>query len=156
AVSSSRELRLDLAAVFAFGLALIFWLRHPASQPARLQASLLPPAGTDFQIASLQALSPDGQYIVFRAGDGDTDSLWLRSLVRGQAQKLPGTEGAVYPFWSMDSRSIGFFTYPDGKLKRTGITGSPPQVLCEVSEARGGTWGADDVVLFATLNGPLR
>jgi eukaryotic-like serine/threonine-protein kinase len=146
-----------LAAVFALGLALILSLPHPALHLARFQASLLPPAGTAFNWIASQALSPDGQYIVFSAADNETPFLWLRSLVRGQAQKLPGTEGGAYPFWSPDSRSIGFFTFENGKLKRVEIAGSLlPQVLCDVSEARGGSWGADNVVLFSTLNGPLR
>ena len=55
------------------------------------------------------ALSPDGRQIVFVApGDGGS-RLWLRSLATTTAQPLAGTEGAAYPFWSPDSRSVGFF-----------------------------------------------
>ena len=55
------------------------------------------------------ALSPDGRQIVFVASGDGASRLWLRSLATTTAQPLAGTEGATYPFWSPDSRSIGFF-----------------------------------------------
>jgi Tol biopolymer transport system component len=102
------------------------------------------------------AVSPDGQRLVFgaKAAEGKR-FLYLRAFAESEAQKLPGTEDAIYPFWSPDSRAVGFFTYPEGKLKRIGISGASAQALCDAPEARGGSWGADDVILFGTLNGPL-
>ena len=81
--------------------------------------------------------------------------LLVRAFAEAEAQKLPGTEDATYPFWSPDSRTIGFFTQPEGKLKRIGISAASAQVLSDAPQARGGSWGADDVILFGTLNGPL-
>ena len=46
-----------------------------------------------------------------------------------EAQKLPGTEGAVLPFWSPDSRHIGFAA--QGRLKRIDVSGGPPQTIAE-------------------------
>jgi Tol biopolymer transport system component len=60
---------------------------------------------------------------------------------------LQGTEGASFPFWSPDSRSIAFFAY--GQLKRIDATGGSTQVLCAASESRGGSWGADGAIIFA-------
>ena len=92
------------------------------------------------------ALSPDGRQIVYVApGDGGS-LLWLRSLATTTAQPLPGTEGAVYPFWKPDSRSVGFFA--NGKLKRVDLDGAP-QTLAQVSVGQGGTWNADGVIVFA-------
>jgi Tol biopolymer transport system component len=69
------------------------------------------------------------------------------------AQPLVGTDGAKYPFWSPDSRSIGFL---DGeKLKRIDLAGGLAQPLAN-AVGRGGTWSADGVILFAPIGpGPL-
>ena len=92
------------------------------------------------------ALSPDGRQIVFVASGDGASRLWLRSLATTGAQPLAGTEGAVYPFWSPDSRSVGFFA--GGSLKRLDIGGGAPQTLATVNVPRGGTWNADGVILF--------
>jgi hypothetical protein len=67
---------------------------------------------------------------------------------------MPQTEGAQFPFWSADSRSIGFFA--SGKLYRIDIKGGPPQALADAPNPRGGTWNANGVIVFAPLpSGPL-
>ena len=73
------------------------------------------------------ALSPDGRQIVFVASGDGASRLWLRSLATTTAQPLAGTEGATYPFWAPDSRSIGFFA--GGALKRLDLGGGAPQTL---------------------------
>ena len=67
------------------------------------------------------AISPDGQTIAFVATADGQSRLWLRSLVTGSAQPVKGTDGAESPFWSPDSRSIGFFA--EGKLVGSTSTG---------------------------------
>ena len=67
-----------------------------------------------------------------------------------QAQLMPGTEGATYPFWSPDNRYIGFFA--QGKLKKILASGGPPQTLCDAPEGRGGSWNRDDVILFSAVD----
>lgn len=100
------------------------------------------------------ALSPDGKWLVFVASGDGQPRLWLRPLDAVTAQPLAGTEGAVYPFWSPDSRSVGFFA--PSQLKRVDIGGGLPQTLANVTNRRGGTWSADGVILFAPNNsGPL-
>src|SRR4029453_2393803 len=73
--------------------------------------------------------------------------LWVRSFEGLSAQPLAGTEGATYPFWSADSRSLGFFA--DEKLKKIEAAGGPPISLCTASEGRGGSWNRDGVIVFA-------
>jgi Tol biopolymer transport system component len=69
-------------------------------------------------------------------------------------QPLPGTEQATYPFWSPDSRSVAFFAA--GKLKKIQVGAGAPNVLCDAPNGRGGTWSADNIVLFApSTTGPL-
>ena len=77
--------------------------------------------------------------------------LWLRSLDSTQAEEIPGTEDATLPFWSPDSRSIGFFT--EHELKKLTIGGGPAETLCEVDIPKGGAWNQHGDILFAPNNG---
>jgi hypothetical protein len=122
-----------------------------------------PPDGTAFTGASnttLQvpqfALSPDGRALVFTAAAAKASPmLWLRPIEEVTAHPLPGTEGAFQPFWSPNSRWVGFFA--KGKLKKTPAAGGAVQVVSEgVTDPRGATWGQDDTILFAsTGNNPI-
>jgi Tol biopolymer transport system component len=71
-------------------------------------------------------------------------------LASAAAQPLSGTEGASYPFWSPDSKSIGFFA--GGQLKRLDIGGGQPQVLTNATNGLGGSWNADGIILFAAIS----
>jgi eukaryotic-like serine/threonine-protein kinase len=101
------------------------------------------------------ALSPDGRQIVFVASGDGASRVWLRALASTTAQPLAGTEGATYPFWSPDSRSIGFFA--GGAIKRLDLGGGTPQTLAPAPTGTGGTWNAAGVILFAPNlgSGPL-
>lgn len=98
-------------------------------------------------------ISPDGLKIAFTARD-ETGKimLWVRPLDVTEARPLPGTEGAGLPFWSPDSRSIGF--YSSGKLNRIDVDGGSPVAICNVAPGGnslggfGGTWNKDGVILF--------
>ena len=96
------------------------------------------------------ALSPDGRQIVFVASGEGASRLWLRPLDTATAHPLAGTEGASSPFWSPDSRSVGFFG--DSSLKRVDLAGGSPQTLTTAA-ARGGAWSADGVILFTPTTG---
>ena len=92
------------------------------------------------------ALSPDGRKIAYVATSDGASRLWVRSLDSTSAQPLPGTENAINPFWSPDSRSLGFFA--DNRLKRIDLGGGRPQALAETqSPSAEGTWGAEGVIL---------
>jgi eukaryotic-like serine/threonine-protein kinase len=97
--------------------------------------------------ATQLAVSPDGRNIVFVAGAQLAYQLWLRPVAAQAATPIPGTEGGTFPFWSPDSRFIGFFA--DDKLKKVAIAGGPPIVLCDAPFGRGGTWSRDNVILFS-------
>jgi len=97
-------------------------------------------------------VSPDGVHVVFLANNTDGKrELWIRSLDTDKAEPFPGTEGATAPFWSPDSRSIGYFA--NGKLFRVDASRGRPQFLCDVREDRGGAWNRDGVILFAGPEG---
>jgi len=72
--------------------------------------------------------------------------LYLRALDSPAAQPLAGTEGGGWPFWSPDSREIGFFA--GGKLKKIDITGGQPVTLAEAPVPRGGSWNQTGVIIF--------
>ena len=97
--------------------------------------------------ATQLAVSPDGRHIVFVARTGSAYQIWLRPVATLEATPIPGTEGGTFPFWSPDSRSIGFFAA--GKLKTVQIGGGPPIALADAPTSMGGSWGRDNVILFA-------
>ena len=93
-------------------------------------------------------LSPDGRALAFAASDtqGKT-TLWVRELNGLHARTLAGTDGATFPFWSPDGRSVGYFA--GGKLKTVLLEGGAPTEICDASAGRGGTWNAQGTILFA-------
>ncbi len=94
------------------------------------------------------AVSPNGHTVamVGRRESDRNDALWIYEPGSPDATNLAGTEGANFPFWSADGRSIGFFA--DGKLKKLDLAGGPVQTLCDAQTGRGGTWNKDGVILF--------
>ena len=103
------------------------------------------------------AISPDGRMLAFIAGTATEYRLWVRPLAEAAARPIEGTEGAAFPFWSPDSRFIGFVA--SGKLKKVAVAGGPPNTLWEISGApviRGATWSADNVILIGANGGVLR
>ena len=100
-------------------------------------------------------VSPDGQRVAFVATNTEGKHLlWVRPLNSLTAQPLAGTDGAHTPFWSPDSRLIGYFA--NRKLFKTDASGGRPQVLCDVGEYSGGAWNRDGVILFGGLEGLYR
>ena len=145
----------------SIAVALLAVAFRPSSATAPSLPSLLelsPPAGTEF--ASItdrggSAIPPDGRTLAFIAitSNGET-LLHLRALDSRAVRALPGTQDAARPFWSPDSKSLGF--YANRKLKRVDLAGGLPVLLSEVAFARGGTWNEDGVILFGDQRSPLR
>jgi serine/threonine protein kinase/Tol biopolymer transport system component len=94
------------------------------------------------------ALSPDASVLAYVAtGDDGASGVWVRPLNGLVARPVSGTEGAAYPFWSPDGRSIAFFA--QSSLKRVDLAGGPARVLAPAPSGRGGTWSHTGVILFA-------
>lgn len=115
----------------------------PSSAANVLRLSVLPPSGTTFDAF---AVSPDGRHLAFTALLNGTPMLWVRALDALEARPLAGTEFAAYPFWSPDSRSIGFFA--PSRLRRIDVAGGPPQDVADIVVGRGGAWSADGIIVF--------
>ncbi len=142
-----------LAAIAVAALAM--W---PEPKAPILKATIPPPEDAGFHLNGLTAgpavFSPDGSKIAFSATDSDgLVRLYVRSMDASQAHLLSGTEGAQYPFWSPDSRWVGFFTQVDGTLKKVDSAGGPPMTLCEAADGKGGTWNREGVILFTPDSG---
>ncbi len=126
-----------------------FW-QKPLADAQVTRFTIPPPANNRFE-GSI-AVSPDGKQIAFAAIDADGNQmLWIRPLDAEKATTLPGSEEAIYPFWSPDSRSVGFFT--NRSLKTMELATGSAQTLCAVADSRGGTWNQRGMILFAAEAG---
>ena len=149
-------------AVLVSLLALPFAVKYlRLSPPAALVAVRFTIAAPE-KAAAIESpeLSPDGRHLVFVATTEGRRSLWLRPLGSLTAQSLPGTEGVSgIPFWSPDSRSIGFAA--KGELRKLDLTGGAPQTLCILPADVGatfivGAWNRDGAILFSDRTGIYR
>jgi eukaryotic-like serine/threonine-protein kinase len=156
--SQNRTFRLGwmvAAATLALGAGLMIgaWklqVRQPAAEnPYHLYLGAPEEGRFSFRTAlDVIAVSPDGATVAFVATVDRKDALWLRPLNSPTARQLPGTDGAHYPFWSPDNKSIGYFA--EGKLNRIEVAGGRPTTICEILQPRGGAWskmGRSSVVL---------
>ncbi len=139
------------------GLAFMHFREAPPQTPF-INSALLPPDGTEFsfgnaQTQALPALSPDGTRLVFGAKSKDGKAqLWLRRLDSPTSQPLPGTEGAIFPFWSPDSRWVAFGQ--GRKLEKIDIQGGPPVQVADLEGGlRGGSWSPERVIIFGVSGG---
>jgi eukaryotic-like serine/threonine-protein kinase len=133
----------------------VSYFRRPTEGISAVRSFILPPEKLSFNFVGLNAgpvtVSPDGRRLAFVASASEgRNLLWVRSLDTQAAQQLAGTEGAFHPFWSADSRFLGFFA--DGKLKKIDAAGGPPITLCDAPMGRGGTWNRDGVIVFSSNN----
>jgi len=132
-------------AVVALSISSIMRFREaPSAGGPEMRVDIIMPATSD---PVSFAISPDGRRLVFVASGDGQQRLWLRPLDAVTAQPLAGTEGATLPFWSPDSRSVGFFGVGGG-LKRVDIGGGLPQTLTIGAFPGGGTWSPDGVILY--------
>lgn len=135
--------------IVAVAFAVAYFSRQPANQRS-VRLALATPDNTT--LPSNITVSPDGQRVAFVATNTEGKHLlWVRPLDSLTAQPLAGTDGAQTPFWSPDSRLIGYFA--NRKLFRIDASGGRPQGLCDVGEYSGGAWNRDGVILFGGLEG---
>jgi Tol biopolymer transport system component len=153
-----RALPWAAAAALAFALAAsILGRQAPEIQVIRFDVP--PPVAGRFHLApdnpGPAVVSPDGTMLAYSARD-ETGAvqLWVRALDESEARPMSGTENAQYPFWSPDSKRIGYFS--NGKLRVVEAAGGPPLALCDAGEGKGGSWGRNGVIVFApSYNTPL-
>jgi eukaryotic-like serine/threonine-protein kinase len=127
----------------------------PASTDAGLHVvrTMIPPpadAAFDADVTVAPAvISPDGRLICFGArSQNGKIQLWLRALDSADAKAIDGTDGASFPFWSPDSKSIGFYVSGRGRIERVDVAGGAPFAVVRASFVRGASWGINDTILY--------
>jgi serine/threonine protein kinase/Tol biopolymer transport system component len=158
---SATRLPWTAVAVLSIALGLVSFVhfRREAPEMGVVRSIIPPPEKTTFSFTLNRgplALSPDGRRMVFAAtGEDGKSQLWIRPLDLAVAQPLLGTDSGWFPFWSPDSRWVAFFA--EGKLKKIDTQGGQPVTLADAPNARGGSWSANGVIVFApNSSGPLQ
>jgi Tol biopolymer transport system component len=133
-----------IAGVLA-GAAIVGAVRWPSTKPP--EETMYFPSPMPFPARDI-AVAPNGHTIAVIAylESARRNALWIYELGSRNARSLADTEGANFPFWSPDGRSIAFFA--DGKLKKVEVSGGPAQTVCDAPSGRGGTWNEDGVIVF--------
>ena len=152
--SSRRRERVLGVSTAALALALAaalgaWFLRPPADVPELRVVEITTPRTSD---PWSFAISPDGRRLAFVADHDGQPTLWVRALDAADARALPGTEGARRPFWSPDSRSIGFFA--NSELKRIEARGGSAQTVTYALAGTTAAWGPDGTILFSSTAAP--
>jgi eukaryotic-like serine/threonine-protein kinase len=129
------------------GLA-IWSLKPTPPRPVSRYVITLPPGQ---QLAGLDngpavALSPDGTHLAYVATQGGTQQIYLRAMDSLDARPIPGTEGAINPFFSPDGQWLGFFAA--GKLQKISLSGGAALTLGNVTQPRGASWSSQGVIGF--------
>jgi len=150
---SPERLLVALLAIVSIAALVIAVMHLREQQPPRAQAQFeVPlPHDTSWGWDGAVVVSPDGQRIVFTAQQSGTRRLFMRRLDDPAVTALHGTEGARRPFWSPDSRFIGFVA--GDTLKRIPAAGGPPVTICSARGARDASWNATGVIIFAVWHG---
>ena len=157
APSKSRTARMLPWAIAAAAMlisALAIWSpwRPPADEPSTIRLDVRLGAGEALAVdndndGALAVLSPDGRTLVYAGTQDSVRRLYLRRLDTLDSTPLSGTEGALSHFFSPDGRWVGFFA--NGMLKKVATSGGAPVAIAPAANGRGGTWAADDTIVFA-------
>ncbi len=151
------------AAAAALALGAIAWRSDPPRPARDVRFLVNPEPGSQFVSPPASVLTPqfalshDGSHLAYVATGEGRPMLWVRPLAESRARALPGTEGAIYPMWSPDGRTIGFFS--QGRFKTVRTDGGTPIVVTAASfDPRGGAWAPDGTVLtnLSALRGLAR
>jgi serine/threonine protein kinase/Tol biopolymer transport system component len=155
AMPRRKVLSLGGAAIFAGGFGAGFWFRRPPAAPElprrvfSLVATDFPPTGT--------VISPDGRHVAFRSVENSrvTASLWVWDLDQEQPRRLAGPNRVSNPFWSPDSRFVGF---RDGnEIKKVAVAGGAATVICQWEQRNfvGASWSSDgETIVFSSGGTP--
>ena len=120
-----------------------------ATRVPAVRVAVRPPENMHLSGVQL-ALSPDGTMLAYVVLAGQGRQVWVYSLASGESHAVAGAEDAHFPFWSPDSRHLGYFTARG--LMRVRSDGGPTQFLAAASTDSSGAWNQEGVVLFAGID----
>jgi eukaryotic-like serine/threonine-protein kinase len=128
---------------------LVIWNVKPAPPRSVSRTVIALPPGQ--RLAGLEqptlALSPDGTHLAYVAVQGGTQQLYLRAMDSLEARPIPGTEGAINPFFSPDGQWLGFFA--GQKLKKVSVSGGAALTLGDAPFPGGASWGSQGTIALA-------
>ena len=133
-------------------LVLVLWFRPfsmstPAVSAKPIRFLVYPPEGYSLaSSAGMAAVSPDGRHVAFPVRRDGNNVIAVRDLDSTASRVLNGTSGGGSPFWSADSRSVGFVT--QDKLKISNLSGGDARILCDAVGFPGATWNQQGTILF--------
>jgi eukaryotic-like serine/threonine-protein kinase len=116
--------------LIALALVVFHYRETPAElQPVRFEVAL--PDNISLGEFGFPVMSPNGRYLVYSGAESTgKNHLWLHSLDSLTTQALVAADNAYNPFWSPDSRFVGFFS--GGKLKKIDISGGLAETICDI------------------------
>jgi serine/threonine-protein kinase len=139
--------------VFCTRIAIWSYKSPGATSTRSISRFIIPPAtkiGEEGLWHGALAISPDGTRLAYvDETEAGGRLLYLRDMDGIESRPLPGTEGAVGPFFSPDGEWLGFYDFAKRELKKIAATGGTPTLLCKPENFMGGSWGPDSVVIFA-------
>jgi eukaryotic-like serine/threonine-protein kinase len=136
-------------ALVSAALAYAYLNGSPEVGRTALRLSFEPPKELSFNDAQPDwaVISPDGEKIAFTANTADGKfGLYVSDLKSGQVTAIPGSDNALEPFWSPDSRSLAYGSR--GKLKRSDVAGGSPQVLADAARLIAGAWNSNGDIVY--------
>ncbi|MGH7673537.1 MAG: BTAD domain-containing putative transcriptional regulator [Gemmatimonadales bacterium] len=140
------------AVVTALGAGAWAWLRYREPPRALVRFTLEFPDAQPMAggvAGPTIALSPDGTRLVYLGTGARGPQLFLRPLDRLEAAPVPYTRQARYPFFSTDGEWLGFEV--EGRIRKVPLAGGPAITVCTVAtDVLGASWGAGNVIVFAT------
>ena len=143
-----------ITAALAVAVALLLWSpwsKEVLPRPVmRFSVDLPPNALLAFGTSTL-ALSPDGKYLVYAGGSGNSTQLFLRRMDQLTIQPIAGTDGATYPAFSPDGQWVAYDV--NGTLMKVSVFGGAPEKICNVQGlSRGLAWTTDNTILFGHIS----
>lgn len=128
---------------------------HPSAPAPVVRSEISFPDDMKLGEAGNFALSPDGSKLALVAQFGTGKPvLSIRALNSLKPRPVDDSDEAQYPFWSPDSRYVGFFA--NGYLRKLDTASFSVSTICPAQDGRGGAWNSDDVIVFAPApQGPL-
>ena len=155
-VAPAKRTSMVWPAAVAFGILIAFaagfLLHRPAPVTDSIRTIIDPPEKSSLNLtgdfAGPPVLSPDGSTLAFTAtGSEGKVQIFVRAMNSLEAHPVPETDGAMFPFWSPDGRSLGFFA--DTKLKIVELNGGSPTIVGEAQLGRGAAWAPDGTIVFS-------
>jgi serine/threonine-protein kinase len=101
--------------------------------------------------STLLDVSPDGRSLVYVGKSGGESRLFERRLDSFEVRPIPGTEGAIHPFFSPNGRWLGFLT--NDKVKTYSFATGTTSTIADVTTGAVGTWTKGDEIFIAAEEG---